>query len=159
VITGFWFISQIISWSPVYERDFDPSDHLISFSHKKNQYVVQPQVDPPCIDLDNTLSYRIGSSVNHFVALLAPFAVFAVVGFSRGSLQIIHHATIGLSASRFGMCTCTLCPRLTKSSGFARLITQVLKHSIGKLSCIFILNVIKFTCSFRPASTRFSCQM
>ncbi|KAF9530465.1 lipid phosphate phosphatase 1 [Crepidotus variabilis] len=113
-VTGIWVLSQLVSWSPVYERKFSKSDPLISFSHRKNQ---------------------VGSATNHFLALFGPLAVFFVVGALKKNLLLIHHAAIGVWASR----------------GLARLVTQVLKHSVGRLRPDFLArckwNHVMETCS------------
>ncbi|KAF9563094.1 lipid phosphate phosphatase 1 [Agrocybe pediades] len=65
---------------------------------------------------------QVSSFVNQNVALFVPLLCFIVVGCVTRSLLLIHHGAIGLCASR----------------GLARLITESLKHGIGRLRPDFL---------------------
>jgi len=59
---------------------------------------------------------QVSSFMNQTIALFLPLALFLFVGCLKRSLLIIHHGAVGLCASR----------------GFAMLITEALKHSVGQ---------------------------
>lgn len=65
---------------------------------------------------------QVGSALNHLLALFVPISIFVLVGCIQRSLHLIHHGAIGLCAAR----------------GVARLITVVLKHSVGRLRPDFL---------------------
>jgi len=65
---------------------------------------------------------QVGSALNHLLSLFGPIAAFVIVGCVQRSLHLIHHGTIGVCAGR----------------GLARLITVVLKHSVGRLRPDFL---------------------
>ncbi|KAF8159483.1 lipid phosphate phosphatase 1 [Crassisporium funariophilum] len=104
VVLVIWLLSGMVSASPVFERDFSPSDPEINHPHKKNQ---------------------VGSVLNHSIALFVPLLIVALVGGIQRSLLVVHHGAIGVCAAR----------------GLARLVTEVLKHSVGQIS-VFLLHLL-----------------
>jgi len=69
-----------------------------------------------------TKKNQVGSFLNDAIALVGPLSVFLVVGCIKRSLLVIHHAAIGVCAAR----------------GLARLVTEILKHSVGRLRPDFL---------------------
>jgi len=64
----------------------------------------------------------ISSEMNQWSALLIPVAIFTVGGLLRSSLPMIHHGMISVCASR----------------GLAELVTEFLKHTVGRLRPDFL---------------------
>jgi membrane-associated phospholipid phosphatase len=64
----------------------------------------------------------VGSQFNHWTTLLVPAAVFSLGGIISKSLPVIHHGIISVCASR----------------GLAELITEFLKHTVGRLRPDFL---------------------
>ncbi|KAF5362363.1 hypothetical protein D9756_002319 [Leucocoprinus leucothites] len=96
-----WFFSYVISFWPVFERDFSLKDETISHPHKSSQ---------------------IGSTLNFSIALFIPLIILVVAGCMKRSLLEIHHGALALLASR----------------GLARLVTEYLKHKLGRLRPDFL---------------------
>ncbi|KXN87438.1 Putative lipid phosphate phosphatase 3, chloroplastic [Leucoagaricus sp. SymC.cos] len=96
-----WFFSYIISFWPVYEREFSHKDDSISHPHKPSQ---------------------IGSVLNFAIALYVPLLFLIISGCKKRSLLEIHHGALALLAGR----------------GLARLITEYLKHKVGRLRPDFL---------------------
>ncbi|PPQ69823.1 hypothetical protein CVT26_014201 [Gymnopilus dilepis] len=65
---------------------------------------------------------QVSSYTNQAIALFLPLSVFIAVGCLKRSLLVIHHGALGLCASR----------------GLAMFITEVLKHSVGRLRPDFL---------------------
>ncbi|KAJ6581620.1 phosphatidic acid phosphatase type 2/haloperoxidase [Mycena capillaripes] len=101
VVAAFWILSELADQLPVFERDFYASDPVINHPHKKNQ---------------------ISGISNHFIALLVPASIVAVVGLYRLSFVGLHHGILALLATR----------------GMSRLITDVLKNRVGRLRPDFL---------------------
>ncbi|KAM6497116.1 lipid phosphate phosphatase 1 [Amanita muscaria] len=64
----------------------------------------------------------VSSGMNHWSALLIPVAIFTIGGVLRSSLPVIHHGIISVCASR----------------GLAQLVTEFLKHTVGRLRPDFL---------------------
>ncbi|KJA28042.1 hypothetical protein HYPSUDRAFT_34345 [Hypholoma sublateritium FD-334 SS-4] len=65
---------------------------------------------------------QVSSFFNNTTALFGPLIIAIIIGFFQRSLLIIHHGAIGICATR----------------GLAELITEVLKHSVGRLRPDFL---------------------
>ncbi|KDR80697.1 hypothetical protein GALMADRAFT_91250 [Galerina marginata CBS 339.88] len=65
---------------------------------------------------------QVGSFLNQTVAFFGPILVFMFIGCLQRSLLTIHHGAVGLCAAR----------------GLAHLVTEILKHSVGRLRPDFL---------------------
>ncbi|KAJ7224159.1 lipid phosphate phosphatase 1 [Mycena pura] len=101
VVAAFWLLSELADQLTVFERDFYPTDPIINHPHKKSQ---------------------IGGTLNHFIALLVPGAIVAVISLYHLSFVALHHGILALLAGR----------------GLTRLFTTVLKNKVGRLRPDFL---------------------
>jgi hypothetical protein len=107
------FLSAIFMW---------PTRSLITRTKRTSQWSVQ------FVFSFSLCGYRIGGTLNHFVALLVPAAMVLALGLLRLSFVTIHHGILALLAGR----------------GMTRLFTNVLKN---RYSCfVFKLKHGHLTC-------------